>query len=826
MNRPIFIIVIGYIIGIIWGLYLQRSIVPFYFILLMIYIIIKLPYHKKKFKIFSIKRYFRYIKLIFKLNIILTIIISSLISNIIIKYNESKYENLYKNIETLKVTGIVVSNKIEKEYYNRYKIKVIEGKFKNTYLYINSKEELIYGDKVDINGEFIEPSKARNYKGFDYKEYLKTLKIYGTIKVKNIKVLEKNKANILMQISNKIFEKIKGIIKSTYSEKIAKIVMGVMLGYTDEIDDEIKQDFSNSNISHVLAVSGMHISYIIILVTKSTKKIFGKRQSKIIASIVLLIYMFITGFSISVVRASVMGILTCMAFIVYRKSDTLNNISISALIILINNPYSLKSLSFLLTYGGTLGIIYFEPIVEKILKGIKIRNRKWKYVFLRIQRKCKKIIEVVSVSISAQIIITPIMALNFNSIGIGFILTNLMLSYIIGIIVMGGFIQILISMISINAGTAIAKIIEIPVYGILLISKISFGNFKIVTPDLYQVVVYYIVVYLFRFLYQIFHSKNCNPTQKRVKNTIYLVKYKLRPYFSKIIIFFLIIVLLICGFKKIPHDLKIYFIDVGQGDSTLIVTPNNKTILIDGGGSKTYDVGKNTLEPYLLDRKIKKIDYAIISHYDQDHCDGVLYILQNMKVKNVIIGKQIKDSDNYSKFIRIVKEKGISVHIVSAGKRLNIEKDLYFDILWPDMNNTINENVLNNNSLICKLVYKEFSMLFTGDIEEIAEKAILKKYKDSKLLKSTILKVAHHGSKTSSSKEFISTVQPQIAIIGVGINNKFGHPSDITIENLKDIKCKIYRTDKYGEISINVNNNKMLIFQKLKCIKNTILVNN
>ncbi len=826
MNRPIFIIVIGYIIGIIWGLYLQISIVHFYFFLLTIYIIIKLPYHKKKFRIFSIKRYFRYIKLIFKLNIIFTIIISSLISNIIIRYKDNKYDNLYKGIEGLETTGIVVSNKIEKEYYNRYKIKVIEGKFKNTYLYINSKEELEYGDKIDVNGEFIEPSKARNYKGFDYKKYLKTLKIYGTIKVKNIKVLEKNRASILMQISNRVFIKIKETIKSTYSEKIAKIVMGVMLGYTDEIDDETKQDFSNSNISHVLAVSGMHISYIIILVTNSTKKLFGKKQSKIIASIVLLIYMFITGFGISVVRASIMGILSCMAFIVYRKSDTLNNISISALIILINNPYSLTSLSFLLTYGGTLGIIYFEQIVEKILKSINLRNRKWKYVFLKIQRKCKNIIEVISVSISAQIIITPIMALNFNSIGIGFILTNLMLSYIIGIIVMGGFIQILISMISINAGMAIAKIIEIPVYGILLISKISFGNFKIVTPDLYQVIVYYIVVCLFRFLYQVFHSKNCNPTQKRIKNTIYLVRYKLRPYFSKIKIAFLIIILLICGLKKIPRDLKIYFIDVGQGDSTLIVTPNNKTILIDGGGSKTYDVGKNTLEPYLLDRKINKIDYAIISHYDQDHCDGVLYVLQNMKVENVIIGKQIKDSDNYNKFIKIIKEKGINVHIVHAGKRLNIEKNLYFDILWPDMENKINENVLNNNSLICKLVYKDFSMLFTGDIEEIAEKSILKKYKESKLLKSTILKVAHHGSKTSSSKEFISTVQPQIALIGVGNNNKFGHPSDITIEGLKSINCKIYRTDKDGEISIIVKNNQMLIFQKLKCIKNTILVNN
>ena len=655
---------------------------------------------------------------------------------------------------------------------------------------------------------------------------MKTLKIYGTIKVKNIRVLEKGKANVLMQISNKTFLKIKDIIKSAYSEKMSKIIIGIMLGNTDEIDEETKQDFSNSNISNVLAVSGMHISYIIILVTNSTEKLLGKRNSKIIASIVLVIYMFITGFSVSVVRACIMGILSCMSFIVYRKSNTLNNISISALIILIDDPYSLISLSFLLTYGGTLGIIYFEPIVEKIFKGIKIRNRKWKYIFLKIQRKCKNIIEVMSVSISAQIIIAPIMALNFNSVGIGFILTNLMLSYIIGIIVMGGFIQILISMISINAGVAIAKIIEIPVYGIILISKISFGNFKIVTPDLYQVIVYYIVVFLFRFLYQIFHSKNCNPTQKRVKNTIYLVRYKLRPYFSKIAIVFLLIISLLCGFKKIPRDLKIYFIDVGQGDSTLIVTPSNKTILIDGGGSKTYDVGKNTLEPYLLDRKIKKIDYAIISHYDQDHCDGVLYILQNMKVENVIIGKQIKDSDNYNKFIRIVKEKGINVHIVSDGKRLNIEKNLYFDILWPDMGNKINENVLNNNSLICKLVYKKFSILFTGDIEEIAEKAILKKYKDSKLLKSTILKVAHHGSKTSSSKEFISAVNPQIALIGVGSNNKFGHPSDITIENLKSINCKLYRTDTDGEISITVDNNKMVIFKKLECIKNTILVNN
>ena len=621
MNRPIFIIVIGYIIGIIWGLYFKTSIVSFYILLLAIYIIINFQYKKKEFKLLSIKRSFRYFKIIFKTNIILTIIISSFISNMIIKYQNNKYENLYNDAENLELTAVVVSNKQEKEYYDRYKIKICEGKYKNTNLYltVDKEKQLEYGDKILISGEFQEPESARNYKGFDYKQYLKTLKIYGTIKSESVKVLEENQANPLLQASNTVFLEIKNNIEKTYNKNISAIVEGVMLGYTDGIDEETRENFSSSNISHVLAVSGMHISYIIILVTNSSEKILGKRKSKIISSCVLLAYMFITGFSISVVRAGIMGILVCMSFIVYRKSDTLNNISISALIILINNPFSITSTSFLLTYGGTLGIIYFEPIVEKIIKSVKVRNRKWKYVFLRIQRKCEKIIEVISVSISAQIVISPIMALKFNTLGLGFLITNLLLSCVIGIIVMGGFIQILVSLISAKVGIALAKIIQIPIYGLILISKINIGNFKVVTPDLYQVILYYLGICIMRYLYKIFHFKHLSVTQKRMKNTIYLIKYKLRPYCTRILLVIASIFLVCVLLKKIPHDLKIYFIDVGQGDSTLIVTPNDKTILIDGGGSSTYDVGENILIPYLLDRKIKKIDYVIVSHTDQDH---------------------------------------------------------------------------------------------------------------------------------------------------------------------------------------------------------------
>lgn len=189
--------------------------------------------------------------------------------------------------------------------------------------------------------------------------------------------------------------------------------------------------------------------------------------------------------------------------------------------------------------------------------------------------------------------------------------------------------------------------------------------------------------------------------------------------------------------------------------------------------------------------------------------------MEELKVKNVIIGRQFEDSENYQEFIRIINKKKIKVYVIEYSQRIKIEKNLYFDMLWPSSNNVVTENILNNNSLVCKLVYKNFSMMFTGDIEEIAEKDILNKYGHQKL-KADILKVAHHGSKTSSTEEFIKSVQPQIALIGVGRNNKFGHPNDDVINRIESIGSKVYRTDINGEIILKVNyKGKVLIDTKL-----------
>lgn len=190
--------------------------------------------------------------------------------------------------------------------------------------------------------------------------------------------------------------------------------------------------------------------------------------------------------------------------------------------------------------------------------------------------------------------------------------------------------------------------------------------------------------------------------------------------------------------------------------------------------------------------------------------------MQKLQVQKIVISKQFEQSENYKKFLEIVKNKKIKVQIVEAGQKINIEKDIYFDILWPNLEKPINENAINNNSLVCKMVYKSFSCIFTGDIEKVAEEAILQEYENTNKLKATVLKVAHHGSKSSSIEEFLNTVKPKITLIGVGKNNTFGHPNEGVLKRIEEEGCRIYRTDENGQITVRVNKKgKMWIEKKI-----------
>ena len=816
LKRPIVIMVIGYIIGIIWGLYFDFSIVLLY---IPIYTIITFKYNNKKQKkinFLSIKRYLRYIKLFLTKQVIFLIVISSIISNTILIFQEKKYKNLYPE-ESIMVEGIIVSNQEEREYKNRYKVKVLKvntsDKYKCTQIYIEVKKEIDfqYGDKVILQGEFRKGSEERNTGGFNYQLYLKSINIYGILKVEKYQKISSNNINWIQKTINNIKLAINKNIENFLEEEEQQIVKGLILGDTTILEEELKEKFQIANISHVLAVSGMHIIYIIIGIEVIFKKLLGKRRVKYAIIIGLAFYMTLTGYTSSIVRAGIMGMMNIIAFLVYRKNDIWTSIAISLGVILIQNPYAITGVGLQLSYLGTIGIILFNKNIKQYLDNIKcIKNN----IHIKKSKKISTIIEklkdMISVTLSAQIMILPITLYHFNIIGIYFVLANILVSVIIGPIMFLSIVFVFSSFIHLQIAELIDIFLSLGIKGLIQISNLAnlpFSKIYVPTPSIFFIIMYYIVIFVGNQLYVIYTSKYLNKTKIRVKNLIALMKYKLyekkrifiknywkggqrkvrqsKKFLITTIIFVVIFIISFITNTKFLSNPEIHFLDVGQGDSCFIITPNNKTILIDGGGStsNTFDVGKDTVIPYLLDKGYTKVDYIFISHFDQDHVGGILSVLEELSVGQVFISKQEEKSENYEEFLKIVEKKNLKVQEVKAGDKITIG-NIAFNILWP-IEKQIEENQLNNNAMVMKLQYKNFSMLFTGDIEEVAEKKILDTYKNHlDMLKATILKVAHHGSKSSSTEEFLKAVNSKVAIIGVGENNMFGHPSDVVLERL------------------------------------------
>ena len=724
IKRLICIASIGYILGIILRLYFSS--ITFFIALVFIILLIK----KDK-----------------KIIILLLFVILSFIYVDILENEYNRIEN--KQIEE---KAVIISDIQEKEYKYIYEAKFLKN---NKKVLINIKksqqiDKINYGDLIYLEGKLEIPKIATNYKGFDYRQYLKTQKIQGIVIADNVKILKaKYKNNLIYQMQKKI----KAIIKEKLPSETGDLLLAILLGDKKDLSEQIQINFKNSNLSHMLAVSGAHVSYIIVGLTYITQNlIMGKRKGRVFCIFFLIIFMAITNFTPSVTRACIMAILTLVSEILYKKADIYTNISISALIILLYNPYSLLDLGFKLSFGGTIGIVIFMRFIKKKQEEPKLLNY---------------IKQMALVSICANIIIIPIIMNNFNTVSLTFLVSNILASPILAIIVIVGFSIIIISIISHSLSNILVFWLN-PILNLLIkissfCSKLPFAKILVVTPYIFNIIFYYTII-------------------------LYLVNYnELKQFIKKKTVILLSIILILSNFifYILPQDLKIYFIDVGQGDSTLIVTPSKKTILIDGGGSESFDVGEKVLLPYLLDRRIRKIDYIMISHFDTDHCKGIFTVIENLKVKNIIISKQAEKSENYKKFKEIVANKKINIILVKAGDKIKIDKYIYFKILFPT-EKLIMQNPLNNNSIVSQLNYKSFKMLFTGDIEEIAEKEILNLQKDK--LKSTILKVAHHGSNTSSTQEFINSVKPELALIGVGKNNTFGHPSECVVEKLRDLR--------------------------------------
>lgn len=467
-----------------------------------------------------------------------------------IPYLNYKYEKFFNKVpKEITIEALVISNVKKNEYYNSYKIKGKNSIFKNKKFILYTKENLEYGDKVEVSGKFYEPDDQRNYKGFNYKSYLKTQKIYGTIKAKKVTTVSKNNVNFVLIFTNNIRNKIIKNIEKILPEETSTLLTGILLGEKQNLDEETTNSFQKSSLSHILAVSGTHVSYLILGITFFLNKSkISKKSGYYFIIFILFVFLFLTNFSPSVVRAVIMAGFVIFAKILHRKASVINSILISLLIILICNPYLVNNISLKLSYFGTIGVIYISPIIQKQLQKLNIN---------------KKISQILSIPISAQIAILPIIITNFNTISLTFLISNISVIPLIGIIIIFGFITVFVSFLWLFGAQKLGIIINLILKTIIIISKFC-GNLKIssiyiITPNKITIIIYYFILIIIIYIFNLQKL----PNLKHFEKSILYFYYKI-PIKKAVSILIIIIVLIEIPYVNFNGKLKIFFIDVGQ----------------------------------------------------------------------------------------------------------------------------------------------------------------------------------------------------------------------------------------------------------------------
>ena len=664
---------------------------------------------------------------------ILTIIISFIICNI--KIN-SKYDINETNME-----GIIIDSNIDG---NKYSF-IIKGKEKVKCTYyiqkevdLNKYKNIKLGTKLKIQGKLSIPSNNTVPNVFNYKRYLYYKHINYVFNTDSISI-ESTNINIFYKIKNYILERI-----NTYKSKA--YLSTFILGDKSYLDEDIYNKYQVSGISHIFAISGMHISLLVTILLKILKKIKDDIKYPIII-LFLLFYIFITGVSSSILRSSILFTIIYLNKKLDFNLETIQSFYITIIIILIIDPFRLYDIGFI--YSSTIS--YFLIRYSFILKG-------------------NYIITILKVSILAFLVSLPI-SINMNyEINILSIFNNLFVVPFISFVVYP------LSLI-----TFIIKPLDIIFYNITNIFELAskyFLVFNIVIPKLniIVIIIYYILIYIL-----------------------------LNTYNKKIL---LIIALLLTIHKYtylLDNNTYIYFINVGQGDSALIKYKGEATLIDTGGKVKTKeDEWKKKKEYLYTDTNIKffksigisNIDNLILTHGDFDHMGEAINLVNNIKVNKVIFNCG-PYNDLEQELIKVLNKKKIPYY--SCIKELNNNSKLYF-LQTKEYDNE------NDNSNVIYTEINGYKFMFMGDASITTEKEILDKYN---LTNIDVLKVGHHGSKTSSSKEFIDKINPKYSIISVGKNNRYGHPNKEVLDKLKD--SKIYRTDQDGSIMFKIKNSKLKI---------------
>ena len=563
-------------------------------------------------------------------------------------------------------------------------------------------------------------------------------KTYYSMNIDTI-ILIKGNNNIFYKIKKYLINKIKNIKHSEY-------LYTFILGDSSYINDDILNSFRTNGISHLFAVSGMHITLLSTLLLTILNKLKKSNINLLFVILFLLFYMFLTNFTPSVIRATFLFVFLTLNKLLKLNMSTIKIFLIILLINLIINPYNIYNIGFKFSYVISFYLILFNKIINR-----------YKNYFV-------KLFVTSFISFLASI---PILINNYFTINIMTIVNNIIFVPLISLIIFPFSLIIIL----IPKFDTIFKLL----INILENLTCFIDNFKIeivlCKVNIFIIILYYIIISFI--LYKLYK-----------KNYMYLI-------------LIILILFIHSNINYIKKSSFITFMDVGQGDSLLIYLGNNKgNILIDTGGKYNYNISKGVIN-YFKSKGIKNINILIITHGDYDHMGEAINLVNNFKVEKVIFNcGEFNDLEN--ELIKVLDKKKIPYYCCI--KELNIaDNKLYF------LNNKDYGNE-NDNSNVIYTEINNHKFLFTGDAGIEVEEDLIEKYN---LQDIDVLKVGHHGSRTSSSQKFIDEIKPKYSIISVAKNNRYGHPNKEVLDNLKD--SKIYRTDQDGSIMFKIKNNKLEI---------------
>ena len=650
---------------------------------------------------------------------------------------------VYLFINLLLIDRKSIYNENQKEFYGTV-IKINKTDYGYSFI-LKSKEKLIcysndfiyqLGDYLKVEGNLNKINNNTVFNNFNYKEYLKHNNIYYSLNVKKIFLIKENN-NLIYKLKNKLLNYLNNFKSKDYLRLF-------LFADSSYLDNNIYNSYQINGISHLLSVGSIQFGFICMFILKLLNKLkINKFLSHLILFIILYIILLFTNYNIVFLRIYIYLIIK---FLFKQLKINLNQIKIFILVIIITlfiNPFIIYNKGFIYSYG-----ISFIIILNKdIIKGDKI-NKLFK------------------ISIISFIYSIPFNIYFNYSINLLSIFYNIILIPVFNIIIF--YLSILTFFIPLFDNILFYLFNFINNISLKL-NEIDFGIISFKKLSIFMLIIYLIVFSII--IYNIFHFK------------------------KKYILILIFILFIHYNIDYIIKNNYLVFIDVNQGDSSLIYL-NNNSILIDTGGLYNKDIYNKTLT-MIKSFGIRKINSLIITHGDYDHMGEAINLVNNFKVEKVIFNCG-EYNDLEKELIKVLDKKKIKYY--SCIKELNIDKNKLYFLQTKEYDNE------NDNSNVIYTELNGYKFMFMGDAGIDKEKDILEKYNISEI---DILKVGHHGSKTSSGKDFIDETNPKYSIISVGKNNRYGHPNKEVLNNLNN--SKIYRTDQDGSIMFKIKNNKLRI---------------